>query len=64
MSDTKFTAVRIQDVDVNGGWGSYKDSHVKNTLIIEKDGIKISLNDKDVTDLMKTMKTFNPTVYL
>ncbi|CAM0041876.1 hypothetical protein VPHK406_0046 [Vibrio phage K406] len=63
MSDFKCSAFSyMKDSKVNGGWGSIGDGNMKTKLFLEKDGVQMVLEDKEINELLGSLKSFNPSI--
>ena len=52
----------MKDSKRNGGYGRVGDGNMRTTLFLEKDGVKISIDDEDILKLMKCLSGVNPTI--
>lgn len=65
MSDFKCGVFSyMKDPDQNGGYSSLGDGNMVSNLCLEKDGVKMVLQDEEIKELLRNLKVINPTIYI
>jgi len=52
----------LKDPDMNGGYSQVGDGNQVTELLLTKGNQKMTLNDEEIIQLMKTMRGINPTI--
>tara|TARA_R100000541_G_C1897352_1_gene84013 strand:- start:56659 stop:56865 length:207 start_codon:yes stop_codon:yes gene_type:complete len=57
-----YTMQYLKDQNYNGCWNHIGNGNTQTTLYIEKDGVNLELNDKEINKVLKSLSAFNPTI--
>lgn len=52
----------LKDSKRNGGWGTVGDGNMTTKLFLEKDGVTMVLEDKEINELLRSLQSVNSSI--